>query len=276
MNALTSCTGTGFNVTASNVTLQNMRVTDFQMAVTLSNVANPSLTNLALTDYCLYGVRLDGSNSTIAISNTDIQTTSSTSTVGIRAGTASAVNGMTIDGTTITSNRQGIAVYQATTPVAFDNIVIKNSTISNNTQKGIYLEKLSNASFENLTMDNNGTDAGYGNNNGIDINLKYGSYSNIIIKDCDITNSGVTGTASDPQNPAALTIKARDDGPSYSSNPATLSNVTIKNNRITGPQNGIRIGEYGKTNTTPTNVIIEGNDLSYAFTNKAIISRIDA
>ncbi|HRP89255.1 MAG TPA: right-handed parallel beta-helix repeat-containing protein [Edaphocola sp.] len=276
INALTSCTGTGFNVTASNVTLQNMRVTDFQMAVTLSNVANPSLTNLALTDYCLYGVRLDGSNSTIAISNTDIQTTSSTSTVGIRAGTASAVNGMTIDGTTITSNRQGIAVYQATTPVAFDNIVIKNSTISNNTQKGIYLEKLSNASFENLTMDNNGTDAGYGNNNGIDINLKYGSYSNIIIKDCDITNSGVTGTASDPQNPAALTIKARDDGPSYSSNPATLSNVTIKNNRITGPQNGIRIGEYGKTNTTPTNVIIEGNDLSYAFTNKAIISRIDA
>ncbi|MBK9357832.1 MAG: hypothetical protein IPN08_10660 [Bacteroidales bacterium] len=38
-----------------------------------------------------------------------------------------------------------------------------------------------------------------------------------------------------------------EDAPSYNTVPATLDNVLIKNNRISGPQNGIRIGEYGKT-----------------------------
>ncbi|MBK6859722.1 MAG: hypothetical protein IPG95_05495 [Saprospiraceae bacterium] len=56
----------------------------------------------------------------------------------------------------------------------------------------MYFEKLSNATFEKLTMNNNGTDATYGFNNGIDINLKYASYSNITIKECDITNWGNT------------------------------------------------------------------------------------
>src|SRR5690606_19665322 len=103
----------------------------------------------------------------------------------------------------------------------------------------------------------------------------FDDYSNITIKDCDITNSGATGTAIDPENPAAIAIKARDDAPSYNGNPATLDNVLIKNNRITGPQNGIRFGEVGKINATPTNVTVEGNDLSHAFANKAVISRID-
>ncbi|MBK9109243.1 MAG: HYR domain-containing protein [Saprospiraceae bacterium] len=272
-----SCIGAGFTISAANVTLQNMFITNFQDAVLLSGVTNPTLNNLALIDYCRYGVNFGGNNSDVEISNTDIQRTSLLAgTIGMRIGTANAVNGMLIDNCTITGNAlQGIVNFQATTPVAFDNIVIKNSTISNNLQKGMYFEKLSNATFEKLTMDNNGTDATYGFNNGIDINLKYGSYSNITIKDCDITNSGVTGTAIDPQNPAVIAIKARDDAPSYNSIPASLSNVIIKNNKITGPQNAIRIGEFGKINATPSNVTIEGNDLSFAYANKALISRIN-
>ncbi|MCE7926486.1 MAG: HYR domain-containing protein, partial [Haliscomenobacteraceae bacterium CHB4] len=272
-----SCTGTGFTISAANVTIQNMYVTDYQNAVVLSGVVNPTINNMALIDYCVYGVRINGTNSSVDITQTDIQrTTPLAGTVGIRAGTADAVNGMLIDDCTITGNTQGMAIFQSGTPVAFDNITIKNSTISNNLQKGLYFEKLSNALLENLTMDNNGTDATYGFNNGIDINLKYDDYSNITIKDCDITNSGATGTAADPQNPAAIAIKARDDSPSYNGNPATLDNVLIKNNLITGPRNGIRFGEFGTTNATPTNVTVEGNDLSYAFANKAVISRINS
>ena len=273
-----ACTGVGFTISAANVTIQNMYVTSFQDAVLLNGVSNPTLNNLALIDYCRYGITFGGNNSDIDITNTDIQRTSLLAgTIGMRIGTANSVNGMLIDNCTITGNAlQGIVNFQSTTPSAFDNIIIKNSTISNNLQKGMYFEKLSNATFEKLTMDNNGTDATYGFNNGIDINLKYTSYSNITIKECDITNSGNTGTATDPQNPAVIAIKARDDAPSYNTQPASLNNVTIINNRITGPQNGIRIGEFGKINNTPTNLTIEGNELSHAFANKTLISRINS
>ncbi|MBK7212795.1 MAG: hypothetical protein IPH88_05775 [Bacteroidales bacterium] len=165
---------------------------------------------------------------------------------------------------------------QGTSSSVCDNITFQNTTISNNTQKGLYFEKLSNSLLKNLIMDNNGTDPLYGFNNGIDINLKYGSYSNITIQDCEITNSGYVGTSTDPLNAAVVTIKARDDSPSYNTIPATLTNVVVKNNLITGPQNGLRFGEYNKINSTPTNVTVEGNDLSYAFSNKAIINRMNA
>ncbi|MBK8954457.1 MAG: HYR domain-containing protein [Saprospiraceae bacterium] len=276
LKPMTSCSGTGITVSTSNVTLNNMHLTDYQDAVALGGVTDPTLTNMALVDYCRYGIRLDGSNTSVDVTGSDILRTSNLAgTVGIRAGTANAVNGMVIDDCTINGNVMGMAIFQSSTPVAFDNINIKNSTISNNSQKGMYFEKLSNATLENLTMDNNGNDPLNNVNNGIDINLKYGSYSNITIKDCDITNSGATGIATDPQNPCALAIKARDDAPFYNTIPASLNNVIIKNNKITGPQNGIRIGEFGKINTTPTNVTIEGNDLSFSFAHKTLISRID-
>jgi hypothetical protein len=269
-----ACSGVGITISAANVTVQNMYITNYQDAVLLNGVNNPTLNNLVLEDYCRYGVTVGGNNQSITITQTMIKRTALLAgTIGIRVGTANAVNGLLIDGCSITGNAlQGIVVFQATTPVAFDNIMIKNSTISNNTQKGMYFEKLSNATLENLTMDNNGTDAAYGFNNGIDINLKYGNYSNITIQNCDITNSGVNGTATDPQNASVIAVKARNDG-SYSAIPATLTGVTIKNNLITGPKNGIRFGEIGVINNGPSNVTVEGNDLSYAFGNKAIVRR---
>ncbi|MFZ1424399.1 MAG: HYR domain-containing protein, partial [Saprospiraceae bacterium] len=252
--------------------------TNYQDAILLGGVSDPTLNNLALIDYCRYGVNFGNSNTNVIITNTDIQRTSLLAgTIGMRIGTANQVRGLLIDNCTIMGNAlQGIVNFQATTPGEFKDIIIRNSTISNNLQKGMYFEKLSNALFENLTMDNNGTDATYGFNNGIDINLKYSSYSNITIQNCDITNSGVLGVAADPQNPAVIAIKARDDAPSYNTIPASLSNVIIKNNKITGPRNGIRIGEFGKINATPTNVTIEGNDLSHAFAHKTLISRINS
>ncbi|MBK8699356.1 MAG: right-handed parallel beta-helix repeat-containing protein [Saprospiraceae bacterium] len=277
-SASAPCGGIGISISAANVTVQNIYVTGYQEAVRLNGVNNPTINNMNLVDYCQYGVRISSTNSSIDITNTTIQRTSPMAgTVGIRVGTADAVNGMLISNSTITGNNlQGMVVFQSTTPVAFDNIIIQNSVISNNLQKGLYFEKLSNATLSGLVMNNNGTDPGYNNNNGIDINLKHNAYSNITIQDCDITNSAVMGTAVDPEAAAAITIKARDDAPSYNTIPASLNNVMIKNNRITGPQNGIRIGEYGKINATPTNVVLEGNDLSHVFANKTLISRINA
>ena len=269
-----ACTGVGFTISAANVTVQNMYVANYEVAVLLNGAASPTLQEMALIDYCQHGINLTGTNSNVTITKTDIQRTSlMASTIGIRVVTTNAVNGMLIDNCTISGNTQGMLVTQSTTPVAFDNIIIQNSNISNNTQKGLYFEKLSNALLSNLTMNNNGTDSAYDLNNGIDINLKYGNYANITIQNSDITNSGVNGTASDAQSATAIAIKARDDSPSYNANPATLTGVLLKNNRITGPQNGIRFGEFGKTNATPTNVTLEQNDLSFGFVNKALISR---
>jgi parallel beta-helix repeat protein len=276
LTAPVSCTGTGITISADNVTVSDMFVTDFWDALVLNGVVNPVIQDMALIDYCHYGMEITGSsNANIQILETEIQRTSPLAgTVGIRFGTAVAVNGLLIDQCAITGNSlQGMVVFQAESPVAFDDITIQNSTISNNLQKGLYFEKLGNALLSNLTMDNNGTDPGYGFNNGIDINLKYDDYSNITIEHCDVTNSGVAGTASDPENAAAITIKARDDAPSYNTIPASLSGVQIINNHISGAENGIRIGEFGKVNASTTNVTIEGNDLSHAFSNKSVINR---
>ncbi|QLH45207.1 MAG: hypothetical protein HWD58_06115 [Bacteroidota bacterium] len=92
----------------------------------------------------------------------------------------------------------------------------------------MYFEALSNAVIDNVTMNNSGTDVAYGFNTGIDVNLKYGSYSNISIINSTFTGCGATGTAADVQNPVVIAVKARDDAPSYNSNPATLDNVDIK------------------------------------------------
>jgi len=276
LKATVACTGTAFTITANDVTIKNIRIKDYATGVQINAVNNPAVENLVIEDHCTYGINLAGSmaNDITIIGTTINRTGVPATTVGIRAGTASGVDGLLVDGCTITNNNQGVAIFQSPSPVLFDNITIQHSTISNNAIKGMYFEKLRNALLSGLTMANNGTDVLYNNNAGIDINLKFDDYSDITIQNCDITNSGATGTAVNPETPVALAIKARDDGGVYGPNPATLDIVLLKNNLITGPQNGIRFGEYGTTNSTPTNITLEKNDLSWAYGNKAIISRI--
>ncbi|KAB2818510.1 MAG: hypothetical protein F9K10_04650, partial [Paludibacter sp.] len=197
--------------------------------------------------------------------------------VGFRKGTAAIVNGFTMTNCEVKGNNQGcfIAKDAAISGGTFDHVTITNTDFSNNLQKGMYFEALSNAVIDGIIMNNSGTDAGYANNNGIDINLKYGNYSNITLKNSTITSCGFTGTATLPEHPAAVAIKARDDG-NYSSVPATLDNVEVFNNIIGGPQNGIRFGESGKMNAGPTNVSVTGNELSSAFAHKAFINNTNS
>ncbi|MBL0108788.1 MAG: right-handed parallel beta-helix repeat-containing protein, partial [Ignavibacteria bacterium] len=129
---------------------------------------------------------------------------------GWRTGTAELISNITMDSSEVKGNgigvNNGFGIFlAATTPGTntADNITIKNSDFSNNLKKGMYFEKLRNALIDNVIIDNCGTDATYGFNNGIDINLKYDSYSNITIQNCSITNSGVMGTATDVNNPSA-------------------------------------------------------------------------
>lgn len=89
---------------------------------------------------------------------------------------------------------------------------------------------------------------------GIELNVKYDDFSNVVISDFTLTDVGLSSGGGEPhENGAAIAIKARDDG-AYSADPATLDAVTIEDGTIDGTSTGVRIGEPGKTNVGPTNV----------------------
>lgn len=143
-------------------------------------------------------------------------------------------------------------------PGSLNNIDISNTIFDNNSVKGFYTERLSNATFNNVTASNNGDIAlspswASSTNAGIDINLKYGTYQNLVFNNLTITSNGI-GSA----NGAGLTVKARGTGNdfSYSSVPATLVGLTVNRGIFTGNATGIRFGEPGKNNTGPTNVTV--------------------
>jgi hypothetical protein len=143
-------------------------------------------------------------------------------------------------------------------------ITVTNTTFNHNNFKGLYTEKLEDAVFTTCTWNNNGYavipgDCSYFNPwlSGVDVNLKAGTYQNLTFDGCTITNNGL-GQAKEG---VGITVKARDDGGTYGPFPATVSNVFIQNCTITGNERGIRFGEPGKLNTTPTNASVYDCDI---------------
>ena len=144
------------------------------------------------------------------------------------------------------------------------NVQVTNTTFNHNNHKGIYVEKLEDATFSGCTFDQNGFDASVlpsyfqAWSAGVDINLKAGTYQNISFEDSVITDNALGGA----KEGVGLTAKARDDAPSYDTYPASVTNVTITGNTITGNERGVRIGEPGKNNAGPTGVVIGDNNIS--------------
>jgi parallel beta-helix repeat protein len=132
-----------------------------------------------------------------------------------------------------------------------ENVHIINSRFINNTLKGIYIEKLSESTIENCNFKGNGHEHYAGA--GIDINAKYTEYSNIMIKGCTFVDNGTESSYG-----GGILIKERGTGDdsSYSSAPATLTNVTIEGCTFESNPKAIVLGEYGVKNTGPTSVVI--------------------
>ncbi|MBK6876596.1 MAG: right-handed parallel beta-helix repeat-containing protein [Ignavibacteria bacterium] len=223
-----SCTGDGLTITASNVNVSNLTLSTYVYGIRTSS-SNTSLYSVESILNCQYGINVGNGTSNLSM----IKCKFNNNTVGgWRSGTAETATAILMDSSEVKYNGVGVnngfgIFVAATTPAAnvYDGVTIRNSNFSGNLKKGMYFEKLRNALIENVLIDSSGTDATYGFNNGIDLNLKYDSYSNISILNCTITNCGFNGTSVDPNNPAAVTIKARDDAPSYSADPATLQIV---------------------------------------------------
>jgi hypothetical protein len=198
-------------------------------------------------------------------------------------------NGADVDGLTVTNSHFDGSDYgmyfknnMSGSPSTLTNFNISTTTFNDNALKGLYAEKLSNAVFDDVTVENSGhvnIPAILGNNTqaGFDINLKYGAYQNITITNSDFIDSGRYRPGSSAELAAGLTIKARDDAPSYNGTPATLSGVTVTGNTFTSNGNllpdgtsdplgtrmevALRLGETGKDNNAfGGTVTITGNN----------------
>jgi|GEM_PF-4017369 len=248
--------GNGVTVAADNVTLKNITVDDFLSGVSLSGAS-------------VSGLTLDG-------------VTTQHSVYGFNKPDGTALTGLNINNSTFNDEYIGAGFFNdlanGSAKDATDT-TIQNSSFSNIDIKGIYMETAQgNTNLDNLTMTNVGNYGGvpsFGanglNGNGIDLNLKYHTYTGTVtIDNPTLTNVGNSGG----QN-GAIVVEGRDDPSSYNTLPADVSglNVVINGGTIDGTSTGIRSGENkanpAQNNAGPT-VTINGTVIT-----NATVSEID-
>lgn len=234
--------GTGIAITADNVTIDGLTITGFVTGIDLGTGDGVTIVNNVFTD----------------------------NIGGIRKGTAANVTDAEISSNTFEHGIFGMTIYAASDGAgAFENVTIDDNSFSALSEKGMYFEQLGNASltgnifddvgnFGRLSGSFGGTLGNFGN--AIDINLKYETYANVTFTDTVITNSGHSdqnGNAGYGANGGAISIKTRDDAPSYNSAPASFSGqIVFQGGSIDGTSTAFRLGEPGKNNHGP-NVLID-------------------
>lgn len=246
---------TGITVSADNVTINGLDVQGFYDATSLGN----GVDNLTLTgvDY------LSNLNS-------------------IRKEGGAEVTGLKINDGSIADGYTGLLIFKSPGGGNLSGVTIDGTDFADLARKGIYTETLSNARVTDITMTNVGQ-YGAANGlegpgvvgtagNGINLNLKYGTYSGIEIDHFAFVDVGASnGAGSSHQNGGAIFIAVRDDPGSYNSNPASFTGaVNIHDGSISGTlSTGIAVGEPGKANADPdvtvTAVTVTGEQFSDSF-----------
>ncbi len=173
-----------------------------------------------------------------------------------------SVSNITISDCNFSDLAYGLTVNKsASSSSGFSDATITGCTFNNNISKAMYFEKLSSATITSSTFSDNGDTtlaASWAKAycTAIDVNLKYGDYTNVTFSNLTFSNNGLGSTYG-----SALSIKARGTGndPSYSADPATLDTVSITGCAFQNNKANIRFGEPGKDNTQPANVSANGN-----------------
>lgn len=168
------------------------------------------------------------------------------------------ISGLTVDRVTFVNTNLGVILPAHNASDQNEehsmDITIKNSRFTGCRSKGIYMEKGSNVVIENnVFIDCGNAPDGYIARFGtsLDINLKYGDYTNLTITGNTFTNCG--NFVVDDSNGGAILLKARGTGndTGYASNPASLTGIDISGNSFFKNRVGLSIGEPGKDNGAP-------------------------
>jgi hypothetical protein len=157
-------------------------------------------------------------------------------------------------------------------------VTVTGTSFSRNVLKGFYAEKLSDATFTRCSVTNNGitgdiTIPSYFSpwKAGIDVNLKGGTYSNLLFDQCDFIGNATLGAA----NGVGLTVKARGTGLDSSYQgvaAASLTGVEVSMSKFDGNYVGMRFGEPGKNNTGPNGVVLGCNNILNSTTGIGLIN----
>lgn len=132
-------------------------------------------------------------------------------------------------------------------PGVFDDVNITGTMFAATAKKAIYLEAASNLLIDDVTVIETGTGTSVNPPaykppfDGIDVNAKFGDFSDITISDTE-----ASATAVNPDRSLAvqggISIKSRNDGPTYGAHPASISDVSIDNVTADQNQNGLVLG----------------------------------
>ncbi len=243
--------GPGIVIASGNVTISGLSIESFYQGVRFAGGPEQ------LGDILLEGLSI--SNVVSGIANT----------YGTGDSGTSVLDGIEIRGGTISHAYQGVLLQDPDKGGAgglATHILIDGLRFEHILEKGIYAELLSDSTIRNIVMEdvgNYGRATPFGGNgvhgNGIDINLKWGAFSGIVIEGFTFTDVGMSsGGGSAHEGGAAIVVKAREDGTTYGATPARYEGeLIIRNGTINGTSTGIRVGEAGQEGVSGANVRVE-------------------
>ncbi|MFM7015763.1 MAG: hypothetical protein ACKOX3_05475, partial [Bacteroidota bacterium] len=232
-NTVFTYTASGSGTLTAKSYLRNMKVSGSAKGVYASELVNYlTMEGVTFDGNSSYAVHLN--NTSGVMNNWEIANCSFNGNNSAYYGSSqSNINGLSITNSTFTNQvGSAIAIYASSTNVGgCNNLTITGNTFSNNANasnnsSALYMEKVSNGLISGNTMTNNGTAA---NARGFIINTKYANHTNLTI-----TNNVFIETRGSVTSGYGMQVAGRNDAPSYSAVPASLSNLTIANNEISG------------------------------------------
>ena len=266
----------GVSISATSGTIQPSDLVD--VGVSRTSASHVEIEDVAGSGGTYAALHVSGDIDSLLVVDSEF----TNSAKGIIFGRPAIVKNVTITDSVFNHNVHGLwaAFDKATDRGSLDQLLILDSVFNDNSDKGLYFEKGNNISLIRVTVERSGTRADYSFNNGIDINLKWRTYINFLLDGVIVRESGLVTLADDNQGNAlrssALAIKARDDAPSYSNPPASLTGLIVRNSIIEGATNAIVFGEPGKGSNMTTGasgVVVESNSITAA-SNGCTISNV--
>jgi len=205
-------------------------------AFTVNGASNVTLSDLTVSDY-QYGLQINGTSNDMNVTRVAF----AGDHYGVRTGTTTRADRFHMTDSSFSGGEMSVETFNnhvgAVATGSFADALFENVTINDPTYKGFYFETADNLTLRNVTINNAGN---FGDPSSqqfgaaIDVNLKFDAYHAITFDNLVVTNSG--HSSGDPSR-AAVVVKTRGvpgDSSTYTADPASLQSMTITGGRIEG------------------------------------------